>query len=226
MENREFKEGTVIMGKDLKGHKLCKVLSEDMKMQGFHYKLGMNEDINLLEKVRRHGTGLHFCLLQDVCKFLCHGSRIAIVSVADEEEIYVGYSEFRAHKLMIERVMLQEKICTWKYLVANGLNLHTASINGAVGHASLNGYLEVLQYMQESGVDIAYDKMAVMFSARKGYLEIVKYLHEHGADITAFDNCAIYCAAGNGHLDVVKYLYEHEGDITTNNNEAVNLATY
>lgn len=70
MLNRKSKKGTVVKGKKLKGKILCKVLSEDMKMRGFQYKMGLNEDVKQLSLEGNCETGLHFCFIKDIWHFL------------------------------------------------------------------------------------------------------------------------------------------------------------
>lgn len=176
MKDTKFETGTIIKGKDLKDCILCKVLSRNMVMRGFRYKAGMNEDVNPLAMEGNYGTGLHFCLIKDICYYLDYGTKLAAVSIPDEEDIYVGDDWFRTHRLYIEKVMMLYKVGTWKYLYTNGLDI-------TVG-----------------------DNWAVKWAAEKGYLKVVRYLHRNGADITADGNHAARWAAKNEHMDVVKYL--------------------
>ena len=87
MQNDKFIEGTVMKGKDLKGYTLCKILSEDMKLRGFQYKIGMNEYVkpNILGGDYREG--FRFYLIEDICRYLSHGTKLAMVSVPDEEDV-------------------------------------------------------------------------------------------------------------------------------------------
>ena len=87
MQDDKFIEGTVMKGKDLKGYTLCKILSEDMKLRGFQYKIGMNEYVkpNILGGDYREG--FRFYLIEDICRYLSHGTKLAMVSVPDEEDV-------------------------------------------------------------------------------------------------------------------------------------------
>lgn len=207
-----IKTGSMVKGKDLAGRILCKVVTENLNMRGFQYKLGMNEDIQPLVPRRSCRAGLHFAEMKDICNFLNYGTKLAIVSVPDEEPVYVDDGKFRSHKLIIERVIDLGTIDTWQYLHENGADI-TARDNAAVRWAASNGHLEVVQYLHEHGADItAQDNETVRYAAENGHLDVVKYLYEHGADITAQHNYAVRWAALNGHLDVVKYLYENGVD--------------
>lgn len=224
MEGNRFKEGTIIKGKDMEGYTLCKILSENMNMRGFQYKIGMNEDINPLEREGGCKAGLHFCLVQDVCEYLGYGTKLVLLSVPDDEEVYVDAGKFRTHRLEIEKVMSLNEVPTWEYLVKNGAEI-TMDDDQTVKWAAMKGYLEIVKYLHKNGADITADNnFAVRMAARNGYLEIVKYLHKNGADITAVDNYAVVWAARNGHLEVVKYLHEKGADITAKNNYAVHWA--
>ena len=206
MKNGKFDVGSIIKGKDLKGEILCKVISEDMVMRGFQYKMGMNEDVKPLAISGSCEAGLHFCLIKDVYRYLSYGSKLALVSIPDDEDVYVDIGKFRTHKLGIKKIMQFSEAETWMYLYENGADI-TADDNYAVRWAAENGHLEVVKYLHENGADItAEDNEAVRCAAIYGHLEVVKYLHENGADITADDNYVVERATRNGHTDVVKYL--------------------
>ena len=224
MGNKGFDKGTIIKGKDLKDRVLCKVLSEDMKMRGFQYKMGLNEDINPLELKGSCKAGLHFCDVKSVCNFLCYGSLLAIVEIPDEEDVCVDDGKYRTHRVTIRRVMPLNDVTTWKYLHKNGADI-TVNDNYAIEWASENGYLEVVKYLHKNGADITvYDNSALCLASLRGHLEVVKYLHKNGADITVDNNYALRYAAKNGHLEVVKYLHENGGSITAYNNYALRHA--
>ena len=209
MKKGKFIEGTLIKGKDLKDYVLCKVLTENMIMKGFQYKIGMNEDVNSLAVKGSCKAGLHFCFIKDVCRYLSYGSKLALVSIPDDEDVYVDDNKFRTHRLDIKKIMQLDEAETWVYLCKNEADI-TADDNYAVRCAAENGHLEVVKYLHENEADItADDNYAVRYAAENGHLEVVKYLHENGADITAQDNYAVRWAARNGHLEVVEYLYEN-----------------
>ena len=204
--------GSMVKGKDLRNMVLCKVVTEDLNMKGFQYKLGLNEDTQPLVTKGSCRAGLHFAGIENICDFLDYGTKLTIVSVPDEEPVYVDNGKFRSHKLIIERVIDLGTIDTWQYLRENGVDV-AAGANAAVRWAACHGHLDVVRYLHENGADItARGNEAVRYAAENGYLDIVKYLHKHGADITAQHNYAVRWAALNGHLDVVKYLYENGVD--------------
>ena len=206
MKNGKFIEGTLIKGKDLKGYILCKILTEDMVMRGFQYKMGMNKDVKPLATTGSCEAGLHFCLIKDVYRYLGYGSKLALISIPDDEDVYVDIGKFRTHKIGIKKIMQLGEVETWMYLCKNGLDV-TANNNDALIWAARNGYLDVVEYLHENGADItAEDNEAVRWAAAYGHLEVVKYLHKNGADITAQNNAAVWWAARNGYLEVVKYL--------------------
>ena len=224
MKNGKFDVGTIIKGKDLKGEILCKVISEDMVMQGFQYKMGMNEDVKPLATTGSCKAGLHFCLMEDIHKYLPYGNKLALINVPDDEDIYVDDHKFRTHKLDIKKIMQLGEVETWMYICKYGADI-TADDNYAVRYAANNGYLEAVKYLHENGADItARDNKAIGWASENGYLEVVKYLHQNGADVTASNNYAVRHAAENGYLDVVKYLHENGADVTAGNNYAVRWA--
>ncbi len=225
MKKGKFIEGTLIKGKDLKGYILCKILTEDMVMRGFQYKMGLNEDVNPLATTGSCEAGLHFCLIKDVYWYLYYGSRLALISIPDDEDVYVDIGKFHTHKIDIKEIMHLGEAETWMYLCKNGVDI-TANNNNAIVWAASYGYLEVVKYLHKNGADItAQDNDATVCAAEHGYLEVIKYLHENGADITAQDNCAVRWAAESGYLEVVKYLHENGADITADDNYAVRCAS-
>lgn len=250
MMDRKFKAGERMKGKDLKDCIICAILSEDMVLKGSSKREGTDADAQGFAVEGSCGAGLHFSLIQDICLYLRHGIRLAVISVPEDEEVYMDGDEFCTHRMYLHRVMRLDNPDTWRYLVEHGADM-TADDFGAFRWAALNGYLPVMEYLYESGayedraviwaamggrleaVKYLYEKgvdieacgnFAFRYAAENGYFEIVEYLHENGADITAEDNYAIRYAAKNGHLEVVKYLHGHGADITAGNNHAVRTA--
>lgn len=221
MKDKQFQEGTIIKGRNLKEGILCKVLSEDMVMRGFQYKMGINEDAADLAMEGSCKAGLHFCLLKDIVYFLHYGNKLALLSVPDDEDVYVDIDKFRTHRLEIRKIMPFSEAVVWEYLCKNCVDI-TAGRNYALRSSAAHGNFEMVKYLHEHGADITADNnYAVRSAAAGGHLEVVRYLHQNGADITVKDNYAIKIAAANGHLETVKYLYENGTTIF-----AANLNTY
>lgn len=218
---KKFQTGHIIKGRDLKGCTLCKVLSEDMNMQGFQYQLGVNETANSLPKRESCRKGFTFLDVQGVLQYLHHGIKMAVITIPVNEDVYVEDGIFRTHRLTIKKVMNLNDVATWKYLHKQGIDF-TAEHNMALRYATYNGYLEVLKYLHKQGIDITVNNnFAVKVAVQQGHLEVVKYLHENGADITANDNSVIKWASCLGYEDIVKYLYENGADLTKSDSIAV-----
>lgn len=220
--NKNFKEGTIIKGKDLEGYTLCKILSEDMTMQNFQYKLGMNEDINPLAMEGSCMEGLYFCPIQDICRFLYYGTKLALVRIPDDEDVYVDIWKFRTHRLEVKKIMHLNEVSTWEYLIQNGADVALDN-NKSIQYSAQNGYLEVINYLREHITDVP-DNYLLQLAAQRGHLHVVKHFHNIGADITANDNTAVKYASENNHLEIVKYLHEHGADITSENDFALRYA--
>lgn len=221
MKNGKFEVRTIIKGKDLKGELLCKVISEDMVMKGFQYKMGMNEDVNPLAMICSCQPGLHFCLVKDIYNYLDFGTNLAIVEIPDDEYVYVDNAKFRTHRLEIKKIMPLSEVATWIYLNKNGYTT-AMDYNIVVGWVAEKGYLDVLKYLCRNIADIElYYREALISAVMCGQLEVVKYLHENGVDITANDNEAIIYASNCGRLEILKYLCENGADITARNNKAI-----
>lgn len=225
MKNNKFKKGTIIKGRDLKDHILCKVLLENMTMYGFQYEMGMNTDINMPARNGSYEAGLCFNLINDICYYIGYGDCLAIVHIPDNEDVSVEIGEFCTHRLEIERIMRLNEVSTWEYLVEHGADI-TMRENCAIRWTAEDGYLEVVKYLHKSGADIqACDNYALVFASQYGHFDVVKYLCENGADIIARENDAVRKAAENGYLEIVKYLYEHGADITIRKNYALMMAS-
>lgn len=217
----KFETGTIIKGRDLKGYTLCKVLPEDMNMQGYQYQLGVNETANSLPKRESCRKGFTFLDVQGVLQSLHHGTKLAVIAIPANEDVYVDDEKFYTHKLTIKKVMHLKDVATWKYLHKQGVDF-TTEHNIALRYVIYNGYLDVLKFLHKQGVDITVnDNFAVKVAAQQGHLEIIKYLHENGADITVNNNSAIKWASCLGYEDIVKYLYEHGADLTKSDSIAV-----
>lgn len=221
MEKRKWKEGTLIKGEELKDEILCKIMSENMVMKGFQYKIGMNEDTKPLAVKGRCKTGLHFCCINHILNYLGYGINLVVVRVSDEENVYVDNRKFRTHRLEVRQVMPLYEAATWEYIL-NHVPEFTEKMGSLLVWAADRGYLEVVKYFHQKGVDIAsHDNLAIVWAAKNGHLETVKYLYENGADIRVDDHAAIRHAAGDNHMEIVKYLYENGLNITAKDNSAV-----
>lgn len=214
--NGKFEEGTVVHGEDLKGYMLYKILPENMSTYEHQYRMGMN--VYTKHTMAGGRAGLRFCLAEDICRYLYDGDLLAIVSIPDCEDVYIGNGWLSAKRLDIKNVLrLDEvlgKVESWECLLLNGMDI-TGNSNYAVGWAARNGYLEVVQYLHRNGADITADgNYAVIWAAERGHLDVVRYLHENGADIMADDNYAIKMAQISGHSDVVEYLNRNGADIS------------
>ena len=193
-----IKEGTIIKGKELKGYTLCKILSEDLCMRGFQYKMGMNVDVNPLAVRGSCKAGLYFCLIKDICDYLDYGTNLAIVKVPDDEKVYVDKDKFRTHRLEIQKIMPLGEVTAWEYMHKRGLKI-MHNCDYAVIKAAVTGSLEVIRYLHENGADITADNNSAFLQAScNDHLEVVKYLHGNGADITECNNEAVCQASANG----------------------------
>lgn len=200
-----FKEGTSIKGKDLKGHLLCKILSEDMFIKTFQYHMGENVDIYPLVIKDRCEAGIQFTDEKNVISFLSFCTKLAVIEVPESADVYVDYERYETHKLIVKKIMSLSEVSTWNYLIENGVDI-TSCNNFVVRWAAENGHLEVVQYLHEQGADItAQNNLSLRLASKNGHLGVVKYLYEHEVDITAEDNLAVRLASENRQLEVVKY---------------------
>ena len=92
--------------------------------------------------------------------------------------------------------------------------------------AAENGWLEVVKFFAEQGVDIhAEDEIVLRSAVEHDYaLDVVKYLVEQGADIHSNNEAPLCKAVAEGALNVVKYLVEQGADIHARNDYPLRVA--
>lgn len=224
MKYGKFDIGTIIKGKNLKKYTLCKILYEDMCMRDFQYKIGLNEDIQPLVRKGTCQAGLHFSLINNILEYLDYGTKLAFVSVPDDEDVYVDEYKFRTHKLSIDKILSLGELSTWEYLYKNNVNIIKERYAGMT-YTAKNGFFNILKYLHENGAEVdSNDNDPIKMASEEGHFEIVKYLYENGADITAGDNYAIKNSVKSGNIDVVKFLVEHGANIFVRNNYPIRYA--
>ena len=77
-----------------------------------------------------------------------------------------------------------------------------------------NGYLNVVKYIIDKGIDVgARTNTALYWACIHKQFEIFKYLVEKGADINIRIHDNFITASGNGSLDIVKYFVENGANI-------------
>ena len=85
--------------------------------------------------------------------------------------------------------------------------------------ASLEGYLQVVHYLLQLGVDVnirnSANKTPLLVASWQGHLDVVKCLLEHGADVNLLDDyhaTPLTWATFWGHVNVVRLLLEHKAE--------------
>jgi len=104
-------------------------------------------------------------------------------------------------------------LCVIKYLVSVGpISVHIQN-EEIFRLACKNGYLDIIEYLVENGVDIHLDdEYALHWASCNGHLNVVEYLVKNGACVCSDNNRAIILASDSGHLDVVQYLVENDAN--------------
>lgn len=201
-----FIEGSIIKGKELKSHKLCKILNEDMSsFLGVQYHMGLNTDVNDLSLSKEKNEGLYFSLLEDGLRYLEYGNTLVMLTIPENEDVYVMYNEFRAKNIYIHKKLSLKEISTWKYLQENGVDI-TDDQFSVMSYAVSYGDLNLVKYLKEQGASLTgNDNLPLQMASLNGYLDIVQYLHENGVSIQKNDY-AILLAKENNHTEVVEYL--------------------
>ena len=96
----------------------------------------------------------------------------------------------------------------------------------ALHAASLEGHLQVVQYLLRLGEDVNVRNFAnctsLLLASWNGHCDVVQYLLDHDADLDLRDklqNSPLIVAAFFGHVDVIRLLLEHNADVNSQNNE-------
>ena len=144
---------------------------------------------------------------------------IPVTSEQDKEQL-------KEHALkLIEQNDFEGLIILIEILKETNFDFHDKK--NALLFAVSNGYLEIVKYLVNRGMDITItDNIAVRWAAEHGHLDIVKYLIAQGADIHARDEEPLRWAAARGHLETVKYLVEQGADIHAQKDKALRYAVY
>lgn len=130
----------------------------------------------------------------------------------------VGLSEMR-HRNGVNPLL---KACSCgdfqlvKALIEGGCNRNVYDFWGinCLLYATIDGNLEIIQYLIQNGFDKQYRRNsdgcnAILLASIKGHLEVIKYLKSIGCDVnfkTNKNKNCVYLASENGHLETVKYL--------------------
>ena len=185
-----------------------KLFNEHENHYGFQYKDGLNTDTIPFNDNPEHSCcagGLYFSDENNIIAFLDYKHRYIREITIPEGGLVVndGFNKFRAHSIKLGKRHDLSKLATWEWL--NKIGVY--NFKNAILWASVNGHVEVVKYLVDSGFDIAdYDNWVVRVASERGHLEVVKYLVSVGADITVNDNQAIKWATENRKRDVVEYL--------------------
>ena len=145
-----------------------------------------------------------------ILSLACENGRLDLV----EYLVSVG-ADIRANNYPLIAAARGGHLNIIKYLVSIGANINICfaydgfcGINNitAIGEASGNNKLDVVEYLLENGVDVqTCDNVAVINASNCGHLDLVKYLVERGADVKT-SNMALIKAIDHGYFDVAKYL--------------------
>jgi ankyrin repeat protein len=144
-----------------------------------------------------------------------------------------GGDKWRASKVMLWARRDLREVETWKWLVEIGIELNNLLLGWVLlTWVGCNGYLEILKYLVENGINIHEGEESCFRQAcYYGQLEIVKYLVENGANIRVRDDEGlIWACDGRGisedkKLAIVKYLVENGADINAQEGLALKYAS-
>ena len=190
-----------------------KILREDLTHYGYTYHEGLNVDPNPFDSTPDCGGGLFFADEKEILGFCDYGTKIAEITVPDEEVIVPVRSKYKTHRIILGPVRKLWTKETFEWLTSCGVDIH-AEDDYALLWASTNGHLDVVRLLVEAGANIhASDDYALCQTAKNGHLEVVRLLIESGVNVHVRNDCALRWASANGHLEVVRVLLEHGADV-------------
>jgi len=207
-----------------------KIFKESDNHKGFQYKDSLNIDSIPFNDNPNDSCvegGFYFTDGDHICEFLNFGNYIREVSLPDDAKMVKNGNKWRANKLFLhERKEDLRKVETWKWMVDQGINIHTDN-DQALRWSASNGYIDVVKFLVQNGADIHADNdYALRWSTSNGYIDVVKFLVQNGADIHANDDLALRWSASIGHIDVVKFLIENGADIHAWDDYALRYSAY
>ena len=193
-----------------------KITNFEENHHGLQYHDGLNIDPVPFRQVGSCCPGgIYFTTQKYICKFIGIGVYVREVTIPEDAEMRMDPSggKWRASAVILgERRDLGEA-GTWKWLVENGVDIHTDD-DYALKYAAEYGHLELVKCLVGLGANInSQDGFALRYASDNGHLGVVKYLIEAGADIHAGVDGALRVASANGHLEVIKCLIEAGADI-------------
>ena len=153
--------------------KYYKIIKENMNMNGFKYKVGLNIDHNPINE-QECSNGLHFSDKDNILKFLDYGTLICQecsnelyfsdkdnilkfldcgtlicrVKIPKGVKVYDFKYKSKSNSIIIEEPMDIRKVETWKWSVQEGINIH-ADDECALRWASKNGHLDVVKFLTQ-----------------------------------------------------------------------------
>ena len=122
----------------------------------------------------------------------------------------------------MRKAIKRDDLNTIRELIKNNEGiLNVVTVFGTFLHDAANsGFIDVVQLLEESGIDIncnggVRDGSALTVAAFNGHMEVINYLYNHGAilDVSTFARNPLFAAIYNDHFDVVKFLVEKGIDI-------------
>lgn len=198
--------------------KFYKILSSDLKMRGFQYKEGLNEDINELEENIDCGKGLHFTDIDHIFNYLNYGTLIADVTLPKNEKIiaikYPGQApdKYKAHRIILSNIR----------------PLNTETIIEIIDEKKKN----VFSKNKDLGKHISYapfsDDAWLYLLGYYPFLSDAKameaFITRGNANIHVEGDILLLWAVSNECIDTVKCLLKYGIDIHAYSNDALRLA--
>ena len=152
-----------------------KVLTNDLRENGYYYKEGLNIAPSLSSYQNGNMEYFNFGAEDNICSFFGNGDKISEVKIPLGEEVYIKYEDGKTKKCKSKKIILENIRDLWT--------------------------VETFDWLKSSGVDLhKNNEFALRLAAEKNHLNIVKYLVEDGSDIHVQDDYVFQCAIYNNNL--------------------------
>ena len=120
-----------------------KILREDLTHHGYTYHEGLNEYPNPFGSTPDCKNGLFFADEKEILEFCNYGTKIADITVPDEDAIVLVISKYKAHRIILGPVWELWTEETFEWLTSCGVDIHSYD-DYALRQTVENCYVEIL----------------------------------------------------------------------------------